>query len=170
MLALVLMVGVVIDDAIVVLENIFRFIEEKRMHAARSGQGGDEGYWPGGAGDYAFTGRDLSARVVHVVDLRPLPLSVWHYRGRRDHGEFAGVFHADADDELAADSGERRRVVTDTPASRRGFYRWIDGGYTLDAGVCDAASPGSCRSVVAVIFSSIPLYRSVKQEFIPTQR
>src|SRR2546421_8146989 len=31
MLALVLMVGVVIDDAIVVLENIFRFIEEKRI-------------------------------------------------------------------------------------------------------------------------------------------
>jgi len=29
MLALVLMVGVVIDDAIVVLENIFRFVEEK---------------------------------------------------------------------------------------------------------------------------------------------
>ncbi|HKZ02799.1 MAG TPA: efflux RND transporter permease subunit, partial [Pyrinomonadaceae bacterium] len=33
MLALVLMVGIVIDDAIVVLENIFRFIEEKRMPA-----------------------------------------------------------------------------------------------------------------------------------------
>ena len=33
MLALVLMVGVVIDDAIVVLENIFRFVEEKRMTA-----------------------------------------------------------------------------------------------------------------------------------------
>src|SRR5215510_2246811 len=31
MLALVLMVGIVIDDAIVVLENIFRFVEEKRM-------------------------------------------------------------------------------------------------------------------------------------------
>jgi HAE1 family hydrophobic/amphiphilic exporter-1 len=31
MLALVLMVGIVIDDAIVVLENIFRFIEEKGM-------------------------------------------------------------------------------------------------------------------------------------------
>jgi HAE1 family hydrophobic/amphiphilic exporter-1 len=31
MLALVLMVGVVIDDAIVVLENIFRYIEEKGM-------------------------------------------------------------------------------------------------------------------------------------------
>ncbi|HXJ72697.1 MAG TPA: efflux RND transporter permease subunit, partial [Candidatus Dormibacteraeota bacterium] len=31
MLALVLMVGIVIDDAIVVLENIFRYIEEKKM-------------------------------------------------------------------------------------------------------------------------------------------
>src|ERR1043165_8660682 len=32
MLALTLMVGIVIDDAIVVLENIFRFIEEKGMN------------------------------------------------------------------------------------------------------------------------------------------
>jgi HAE1 family hydrophobic/amphiphilic exporter-1 len=31
MLALTLMVGIVIDDAIVVLENIFRFLEEKRL-------------------------------------------------------------------------------------------------------------------------------------------
>src|SRR5204863_7006420 len=31
MLALVLMVGIVIDDAIVVLENVFRFVEEKGM-------------------------------------------------------------------------------------------------------------------------------------------
>jgi len=40
MLALVLMVGIVIDDAIVVLENVFRFIEEKGMSpfdAAREG-------------------------------------------------------------------------------------------------------------------------------------
>src|SRR2546427_921481 len=36
MLALVLMVGVVIDDAIVVLENIFRFVEEKRITPMRA--------------------------------------------------------------------------------------------------------------------------------------
>ena len=35
MLALVLMVGIVIDDAIVVLENIFRFVEEKKMRPVR---------------------------------------------------------------------------------------------------------------------------------------
>src|SRR4030095_1806215 len=38
MLALVLMVGVVIDDAIVVLENIFRLLEEKRMNAREAAQ------------------------------------------------------------------------------------------------------------------------------------
>jgi HAE1 family hydrophobic/amphiphilic exporter-1 len=39
MLALVLMVGIVIDDAIIVLENIFRFVEEKKtkpLEAARA--------------------------------------------------------------------------------------------------------------------------------------
>lgn len=36
MLALTLMVGVVIDDAIVVLENIFRFVEEKKMPPMRA--------------------------------------------------------------------------------------------------------------------------------------
>ncbi|HYO81113.1 MAG TPA: efflux RND transporter permease subunit, partial [Bryobacteraceae bacterium] len=36
MLALVLMVGIVIDDAIVVLENVFRFMEEKDMTPAEA--------------------------------------------------------------------------------------------------------------------------------------
>ena len=35
MLALTLAVGIVIDDAIVVLENIYRFVEEKGMDAGR---------------------------------------------------------------------------------------------------------------------------------------
>lgn len=36
MLALTLMVGIVIDDAIIVLENIYRFIEEKGLEARRA--------------------------------------------------------------------------------------------------------------------------------------
>ena len=35
LLALTLAVGIVIDDAIVVLENIVRYIEEKALRAAR---------------------------------------------------------------------------------------------------------------------------------------
>ena len=41
MLALSLATGIVIDDAIVVLENIFRFVEEKGRHAAGGGADGD---------------------------------------------------------------------------------------------------------------------------------
>ena len=53
MLALVLMVGIVIDDAIVVLENIFRFVEEKKMTPLRGRARGDGGDRAGGAGDDA---------------------------------------------------------------------------------------------------------------------
>ena len=104
MLALVLMVGVVIDDAIVVLENIFRFIEEKRIEPREAAQRGDERHRSGGAGHDAFAGRDLSAGLVHVVDLGPFPLSVRHHRGGGDSGQLAGFVYADADDEFAADS------------------------------------------------------------------
>src|SRR5262249_394363 len=38
MLALVLMVGIVIEDAIVVLENIFRFVEEKKLEPLHGGR------------------------------------------------------------------------------------------------------------------------------------
>ncbi len=41
MLALTLAVGIVIDDAIVVLENIYRFVEEKGMPADAGGRRGD---------------------------------------------------------------------------------------------------------------------------------
>ncbi len=41
MLALSLATGIVIDDAIVVLENIFRYVEEKGRHAEGSGGRGD---------------------------------------------------------------------------------------------------------------------------------
>jgi hydrophobic/amphiphilic exporter-1 (mainly G- bacteria), HAE1 family len=56
MLALVLMVGVVIDDAIVVLENVFHCIEEKGMDPAPRGDRRDQGNRPGGAGDDAVAG------------------------------------------------------------------------------------------------------------------
>ena len=50
MLALTLMVGIVIDDAIVVLENIYRFVEEKGMTPRRAAVEGTQGDRPGGHG------------------------------------------------------------------------------------------------------------------------
>ena len=47
MLSLTLMVGIVIDDAIVVLENIYRFVEEKGMNPFQAAiEGTERSAWP----------------------------------------------------------------------------------------------------------------------------
>jgi HAE1 family hydrophobic/amphiphilic exporter-1 len=53
MLSLTLMVGIVIDDAIVVLENIFRFVEEKGMSPHQAAIEGTREIGLGGFGDDA---------------------------------------------------------------------------------------------------------------------
>ena len=53
LLGLTLAVGIVIDDAIVVLENIFRYIEEKQLHAVRGRHPGHARSGAAGDGDHA---------------------------------------------------------------------------------------------------------------------
>ena len=65
LLALTLAVGIVIDDAIVVLENIFRFIEEKGMIADGGGESRDRRGRPRGQRDDALAGGHLRAGRVH---------------------------------------------------------------------------------------------------------
>ena len=105
MLALVLMVGIVIDDAIVVLENIFRFVEEKSMEPFEAARAATAEIGAGGARDDAVAGRDLRAGLVHVVDLGAVPVSVRHHGGGGGDGQLVRVVHADADDERAIVEG-----------------------------------------------------------------
>jgi HAE1 family hydrophobic/amphiphilic exporter-1 len=101
MLALVLMVGIVIDDAIVVLENIFRFVEEKKlspMEAARRGT--------------AEIGLAVLATTLSLVVIF-IPVSFMSSISGRflyqfgltaaggGAGELARLVHAHADDEFA---------------------------------------------------------------------
>ena len=67
MLALVLMVGIVIDDAIVVLENIFRFVEEKKMRPFEAAREATADIGLAVHGHDLLAGRHLRAGVVHVV-------------------------------------------------------------------------------------------------------
>ena len=83
MLALVLMVGIVIDDAIVVLENIFRFVEEKRMTPFEAARAATADIGLAVHGDDLQPRGHLRARLVHVEHLRALPLPVRHHRGGR---------------------------------------------------------------------------------------
>jgi len=168
MLALVLMVGVVIDDAIVVLENIFRFIEEKRMNARDAAREATRDI-----------GLAVMATTFSLVVIF-LPVSFMSSISGRFLYQF-GITAAVAIlvsllvcFTLTPMMSSRMIRVDDAkgghgaPASRRGFYRWIDSGYSRLLAFAMHHRLAVAALATVVIFSSLPLYRAVKQEFIPT--
>ena len=168
MLALVLMVGVVIDDAIVVLENIFRFIEEKRMPPRQAAKEATKDI------GLAVLATTLSLVVIF------LPVSFMSSISGRFLYQF-GITAAVAvlvsllvSFTLTPMMSSRLIKVKDAskgheqPASRRGFYRLIDRSYSWMLALAMRHRFVVSMLAIAVILSSIPLYRTVKQEFIPS--
>jgi HAE1 family hydrophobic/amphiphilic exporter-1 len=168
MLALVLMVGVVIDDAIVVLENIFRFIEEKRIDPKEAAREATKDI------GLAVLATTLSLVVIF------LPVSFMSSISGRFLYQF-GITAAVAilvsllvSFTLTPMMSSRLIRVSDAkgghdaPASRRGFYRWIDGAYTWMLAFAMRHRVAVALVALAVVLTSIPLYRAVKQEFITT--
>jgi HAE1 family hydrophobic/amphiphilic exporter-1 len=169
MLALVLMVGVVIDDAIVVLENIFRFIEEKRIEPKEAAREATKDI------GLAVLATTLSLVVIF------LPVSFMSSISGRFLYQF-GITAAVAilvsllvSFTLTPMMSSRLIRVTDAgkgghgaPSSRRGFYRFIDAGYSRLLAFAMRHRIAVAVVALATIFSSVPLYRAVKQEFIPT--
>ena len=168
MLALVLMVGVVIDDAIVVLENIFRFIEEKRINPKEAAREATKDI------GLAVLATTLSLVVIF------LPVSFMSSISGRFLYQF-GITAAVAilvsllvSFTLTPMMSSRLIRVSDAkgghdaPASRRGFYRYIDGAYSYMLAFAMRHRIAVALVSVAIVLTSIPLYRSVKQEFIPT--
>ncbi len=133
MLALVLMVGIVIDDAIVVLENIFRFVEEKQLSPMEAARQGTLEIAP------AVLATTLSLAVIFV------PVSFMSSISGRFLYQF-GITAAVAvmvsllvsfilTPTLAARMFRREQMTKEAadaggPASRRGFYGYIDRAYT----------------------------------------
>ncbi|HEX7335468.1 MAG TPA: efflux RND transporter permease subunit [Pyrinomonadaceae bacterium] len=168
MLALVLMVGVVIDDAIVVLENIFRFIEEKRIEAKEAAREATKDI------GLAVLATTLSLVVIF------LPVSFMSSISGRFLYQF-GITAAVAimvsllvSFTLTPMMSSRLIRVNDakggheSPASRRGFYRWIDAGYSSLLSFAMRHRVAVAVLSLAIVLTSIPLYRAVKQEFIPS--
>ncbi len=168
MLALVLMVGVVIDDAIVVLENIFRFIEEKRIEAKEAAREATKDI------GLAVLATTLSLVVIF------LPVSFMSSISGRFLYQF-GITAAVAimvsllvSFTLTPMMSSRLIRVTDAkgghegPASRRGFYRWIDAAYTSLLAFSMRHRLAVAVIAILTVLTSIPLYRAVKQEFIPS--
>src|SRR6476661_743389 len=163
MLALVLMVGVVIDDAIVVLENIFRFVEEKRMTAMRAAKEAT-----------ADIGLAVMATTFSLVVIF-LPVSFMSSISGRFLFQF-GITAAVAvlvsllvSFTLTPMMSSRLIRVSDAkgghdgPASRRGFYRYIDSAYSSMLAFAMRHRIAVALVAVAIVLTSVPLYRSVKQ-------
>ena len=170
MLALVLMVGVVIDDAIVVLENIFRFIEEKKMMPIQAAKEATKEI------SLAVMATTLSLVVIF------LPVSFMSSISGRFLYQF-GITAAVAimvsllvsftltpmmSARLLAGDAAKAAETHGDAASRRGFYAWLDRVYTVLLHFVMRFRWGVAALSVLVILSSIPLYSLVKQDFIPS--
>jgi hydrophobic/amphiphilic exporter-1 (mainly G- bacteria), HAE1 family len=168
MLALVLMVGIVIDDALVVLENTFRFLEEKKMQpfeAARAATA-DIGH--------AVLATTLSLAVIFV------PVSFMSSIAGRFLYQF-GITAAAAvmvsllvSFTLTPMMCSRMLHVSsaahghDAATSRQGFYRWIDAGYMATLKFSMRHRFAVALLGVAVIALAVPTYRLIRQDYIPT--
>jgi HAE1 family hydrophobic/amphiphilic exporter-1 len=176
MLALVLMVGVVIDDAIVVLENIFRFVEEKRITPMRAAKEAT-----------ADIGLAVMATTFSLVVIF-LPVSFMSSISGRFLYQF-GITAAvavmvsllvsftltpmmsarllRAEDAKGGHSAGHHHDSVAEAGSRKGFYALIDRSYTWLLRLAMRHRIAVAVLAVAVALSSIPLYRVVKQEYTP---
>src|SRR5438034_2347334 len=178
MMALVLMVGVVIDDAIVVLENIFRFVEEKRITPMRAAKEATAdivlavvattfslvviflpvSFMSSISGRFLFQFGITAAVAVLVsllVSFTLTPMMSARLLRTKDAAAGHGPAHG-------------HRDTVSTASSQRGFYALIDRSYTWLLKLAMRHRIAVAVIAIAVALSSIPLYRLVKQEYIPT--
>jgi len=166
MLALVLMVGIVIDDAIVVLENIFRFIEEKGLSPVDAAREATRDI------GLAVLATTLSLVVIFV------PVSFMSSISGRFLYQF-GITAAAAILVSLFVSFSLTPVMSarllrvgdkshDSPQSRTGFYAHVEDRYLRLLAWTLRRRRAALIVAALVILSSWPLYGLVKQEFIPT--
>src|SRR5438445_13720611 len=168
MLALVLMVGIVIDDAIVVLENVFRFVEERKMRpfeAAREA-----------TADIGLAGMATTLSLVVIF----VPVSFMSSISGRFLYQFGLTAAVAVMVSLLVSftltpmmsarllRAEDATGGHDAARSRRGFYAWIDWAYAGMLALSMRYRFLVALVALAVIASSVPLYKALKQEYIPS--
>jgi HAE1 family hydrophobic/amphiphilic exporter-1 len=166
MLALVLMVGIVIDDAIVVLENIFRWVEEKKVSAAEAARGAT-----------AEIGLAVMATTFSLVVIF-VPVSFMSSLAGRFLFQFGLTSAVAVLVSLLVSftltpmmcarmfaSGDHRALPGH--GSRQGFYGWLEDSYVRLLSWSMLRRLPIAIATSLVLLSSIPIYGLVKQEFTP---
>jgi HAE1 family hydrophobic/amphiphilic exporter-1 len=179
MLALVLMVGVVIDDAIVVLENIFRFIEEKKMNSFEAAKAATQeiglavlattlslvvifvpvSFMSSISGRFLYQFGLTAAAAVLVSLLVSFTLTPM-MSARMLRAEDASGGHA-------GDPGDNH-PAGEAAHSRQGFYARIDRGYERMLRATLAHRRLAALVCLGVMLASIPIFKLVKVEYIPS--
>jgi HAE1 family hydrophobic/amphiphilic exporter-1 len=167
MLALTLMVGIVIDDAIIVLENIYRFIEEKGMSPMQAAVAGT---------------KDIGLAVMATtLSLLAVFLPIGFMGGIV--GRFMSSFGFTASFAIAVsllvsftltpmlssrflkapkDSGDHKQASKDS-----WLFRFLDRYYTKSLAWAMAHRKIMVGMCVLVIFSIVPLFKVVGKSFTP---
>jgi HAE1 family hydrophobic/amphiphilic exporter-1 len=166
MLALVLMVGIVIDDAIVVLENIYRFVEEKGLSPFQAAKEA--------TGEIALAVMATTFSLVVIF----VPVSFMSSISGRFLFQF-GITAAVAvlvsllvsftlTPSMSARLLRRGSGGPDHPRSRGGFYGGLERNYIRLLRWAMAHRVWVLLGATAVVATALPLYRMVPQEYIPT--
>ncbi len=168
MLALVLMVGVVIDDAIVVLENVYHYVEEKGFDPINAAIAATKEIGP------AVLATTLSLVIVF------LPISfLGSVTGRMLYQFGVTATIAILVSMLVSFSitpmmcsrllrSPGSTAVREAPKSRRGYYAWLESGYLFCLRLAMRYRWVVLLVAAVAVWSNVPLYKAVKQDYIPT--
>jgi HAE1 family hydrophobic/amphiphilic exporter-1 len=184
MLALVLMVGIVIDDAIVVLENIFRHVEEKGLDTFEAARTATREI------GLAVLATTLSLVVIFV------PVSFMSSISGRFLYQFgitaavavlvsllvsftltpmmsARLLAAEARHAGEGPASEKTGAIAPRGhvpvGSRGGFYAKLDRAYMRALTFALRHRGAVALLALLAVASSVPLYRAVKQEYTPSE-
>ena len=165
MLALVLMVGIVIDDAIVVLENIYRFVEEKSMDPFQAAKEAT------GEIGLAVMATTFSLVVIFI------PVSFMSSISGRFLFQFGitasvailvSLLVSFSLTPMMSARLLRKGGAGGHGTSRAGFYALIESAYMrLLAGSMRHRTVVAVLSII-VLLLSVPLYGMVRQELVPS--
>src|SRR5712671_6411898 len=193
MLALTLMVGIVIDDAVVVLENIFRFIEEKGVPPFQAAIEGTReigmavtattlsllavflpvGFMAGIVGrfmsSFGFTS-SFAIAVSLIVSFTLTPMLA----ARMIKRKHAGAAKAPSKEISATPEGEKRSSLAEfkdkyvqAQSKESRFYRPIDRTYTWMLKWSMKHRWAIVLLSLLVILSTVPLFMFVGKNFLP---
>jgi HAE1 family hydrophobic/amphiphilic exporter-1 len=182
MLALTLMVGIVIDDAIVVLENIFRFVEEKGMNPFQAAIEGTReiglavlattlslmavfvpiGFMQGIVGKF-MSSFGLTASFAVAVSLI-VSFTMTPMLAARLIKTKASKAMAEPDE---VSDGEEKVETDRSDSHYTGWFRHVDGFYTWLLRFSMAHRWVILCLVVLVFLSIVPLFMFVGKNFLP---